>query len=246
VVDPFASSAPTILRGEGLDWPILRVLRPGELVRVYGHLRFEVEMPVPAGDRTMSIRELFEHVERHPDEVAYMRNSLLSAFGAELAQLLPAPVRDLNWLGRLPEDARPEWTWVMVGGPGSTSPLHTDVAGSSAWNLLVTGRKRWHVVPPATSLELGLLPAGMGTDPPWPGDATGPVRFTQEPGDVVVVPSGWAHEVENEVVSVALTGNFVDASNVDFVRRYAREVGDAGALAVLDMLVVDNAPGPAS
>jgi hypothetical protein len=41
----------------------------------------------------------------------------------------------------------------------------------------------------------------------------------QHPGEIIFVPGGWAHEVFYHDASIALTGNYVDDTNVEIVSR---------------------------
>ena len=49
---------------------------------------------------------------------------------------------------------RPQYTWVLIGCRGTGGRIHTDHAGTSAWNALVVGRKRWTFFPPSTPAAL--------------------------------------------------------------------------------------------
>ena len=66
---------------------------------------------------------------------------------------------------------------------------------------LLEGRKRWR-----------LFEA--------PGAARG-VAGTQQPGDVLFVPAGWQHDVENAEFTVAVSHNFVAADNAPRSQRIA-------------------------
>jgi hypothetical protein len=45
-------------------------------------------------------------------------------------------------------DKRPNFRWMIIGPARSGSSWHQDPYGSSAWNALLSGRKRWAFYPP--------------------------------------------------------------------------------------------------
>jgi hypothetical protein len=60
--------------------------------------------------------------------------------------------------GLTSEDDRPPYKWILVGPGGSGAPFHTDPRGTSAWNAVLFGAKRWAFYPP------GHQPPGAGPD----------------------------------------------------------------------------------
>ncbi|MEU0136329.1 cupin-like domain-containing protein [Streptomyces sp. NPDC006296] len=213
---------PTVLRGAGRDWPVYARLDEARL-RELG------DRPVVARDAgnrpvTVPLREVVDELRAERPRGLYLRDQLVSEFEPGLWNLVPREVRRLNWLLALPEDERPDWVWLMIGGAGTGSPLHVDTMASSAWNLLGSGRKRWTFHPPHRAEELGLLPPGCAGPPG--GRSAAAVTLVQEAGDVVVTPSGWAHEVHNLTGTVSLTANFVNGSNLRFAQRYFEVQGD--------------------
>ncbi|QFZ23956.1 transcription factor jumonji [Saccharothrix syringae] len=211
---------PVVHRGLGLGWPVFAALQEPAL-------RQREDRPVEVEDaegRTVTARlsEVLDELSAPDPRGLYLRHQLVSEFDPGLWALVPRGVRRHNWLSALPEDVRPDWAWVMIGAAGTRSPMHVDVAASAAWNLLCAGRKRWAFHPRRRAEEWHLLPAGCA------GDDRGaePVELVQEPGDVVVTPSGWAHEVVNLTGTVSITANFVNGGNLDFALRYFDLVGD--------------------
>ena len=115
---------------------------------------------------------------------------------------------------------------------GTGSGLHIDVGETHFWMSCVHGRKRWRLVGPADTPELcphsilELNPRFLRSLDELARDSIGqyprsvPV-FEGElnAGELIFVPAGWAHEVCNLDHAVAVSANFVDASNLERARK---------------------------
>ncbi|CAG8483560.1 7747_t:CDS:2, partial [Scutellospora calospora] len=115
------------------------------------------------------------------------------------------------------ERRRPPYRWFVLGGERSGTGIHIDPLGTSAWNTLLVGHKRWCLFPPSTSRRL--------IDPPMKqkdresvtwftcvlpkllevqeenskslAEEYGMVEVLQRPGETMFVPGGWYHVVMN-------------------------------------------------
>ena len=142
------------------------------------------------------------------------------------------------------EDKRPPYRWMVIGPARCSSPpifsmpdgfvsrsgtgIHIDPLGTSAWNALVLGHKRWCFFPPETPAELLLDGEGKEAvswyqntyprtnNPDWPARYK-PLECIQHPGETVFVPGGWWHVVLNLDATVAVTQNFVSTTNFPMV-----------------------------
>ena len=122
---------------------------------------------------------------------------------------------------------RPSYRWIVMGPARCGAPWHVDPIGTSAWNGLVCGRKRWAMyppghVPPGVIVYNGDIYGGVRSPPSasWyceiypkllPHER--PLEIMQRPGDIIYVPAGWWHLVLNLDDTLAFTQNYVSPSN---------------------------------
>ena len=121
---------------------------------------------------------------------------------------------------RLPH-AFTNWPTLFIGATGSRSLTHVDRWHGHFWMLQISGTKRWSIWPEA---EQCLLSPQWSTkyDPSFPpveqleGVGSG-ITFDLKPGELLFVPGGCPHAVRNLDVTVAMAGNFVNATNIERV-----------------------------
>ena len=138
------------------------------------------------------------------------------------------------------EKHRPPYRWFLCGPARSGTCVHIDPLGTSAWNTVIKGYKRWVLFPPTTLRKvakaldvqdddeddeavhyfLDFLPRLRAalekqTDPMAESGcrSTDIIEFTQGPGETVFVPGGWWHSVLNVTDTVAVTQNFCSRTN---------------------------------
>jgi hypothetical protein len=117
--------------------------------------------------------------------------------------------------------------WMIIGPKNSGSNVHIDPLATSAWNMLLIGRKLWILFPPdVAESELKSAESRNGESNENTPDfcAAGwmvhilrnlpvdvysrRVQFVQQQGETVFVPEGWWHAVLNLETTLAVTQNF--------------------------------------
>ncbi|KAF9278507.1 jumonji domain-containing protein 6 [Mortierella alpina] len=136
---------------------------------------------------------------------------------------------------------RPPYRWFVVGGARSGTGIHIDPLGTSAWNTLTAGHKRWCLFPPgipknvydppmkpfdreAVSWFHHVYPRFAANDFEL-GKKYGMIQVIQRPGETMFVPGGWPHIVMNLDFTIAITQNFCSPTNFESVwlnTRHAR------------------------
>jgi len=133
-----------------------------------------------------------------------------------------------DYLQQTPQGTLYKDTWpsLFIGPKGTFSELHVDAFFSNFWMGLMQGRKRWVFF---KREDIGLL------EPEWTSPTTLDPTFKITPrnpdhmkrimqrckpmitvlnqGEVLYVPAGCPHFVENLDDTVAISANYVDASN---------------------------------
>ena len=119
--------------------------------------------------------------------------------------------------------------FVYVGPAGSKTALHADVFFSFSWSANVCGRKRWWLLPAAQRrLASDAATQPLAADIRTLRDAAAHViELEQGPGELLFVPSGWYHQVENMRDTISINHNWLNACNARWGLRRLRETLDA-------------------
>lgn len=218
---------PVIFTGLSDDWSARKKWSWRSLQKTYGATRVRVSMGGEVSAR-VPLSRYIDYVQSPDDYDAkgtpYLRDWNFLADHPEMAADFSEPFFANDWLMLIDRRIRPDLRWVYAGPSASTSPLHIDTIGTHAWLCQLIGKKRWKLFAP-TDVPESYLEKGANAFRPegarFPRLLTATCwEATLEPGETIFVPYGWRHQIENVGPSLALTGNYIDASNyIDCVTR---------------------------
>jgi hypothetical protein len=221
---------PVIITGALDGWSASR-WTPDYLRQRYGDCTVHIK------DQPIPLRQFLDQAERSTPEhpVPYLRDQILRDVHPDIAaEVTPYhPYIFPNWLrGRyLPKPVdyqlnRPSNVELFIGGLGTRlGELHYDFAHCHVALAQLYGRKQFWVYPPEQTPYLyatGMMSAIKDVEHPdlekYPLFAKAvPTVFVQEPGEVVVLPTGWWHTTRLLGTSIAVAVNFANHTNWDEV-----------------------------
>ncbi|KAJ1454152.1 hypothetical protein M885DRAFT_522319 [Pelagophyceae sp. CCMP2097] len=241
------TSTPLVVRGcvEHEAWPARTRWRSyGELLKTAGAADLRLKCGEDDDGRTIKMRldDFARYASSNADDspLYIFDQGFSDRKGAQIcldAFKVPNFVKGHDLFQLVGEDRRPPYRWWLLGPKRSGTCAHVDPLGTSAWNTVVSGRKRWVLFEPGTSK---VVAKGSKLCADWEDDEAcnyfvdilprirkhhahaRRVEFIQEPGETVYVPGGWWHAVINLDDTVGVTQNFASAENFDAVWEQTR------------------------
>ncbi|KAI8928391.1 hypothetical protein BC831DRAFT_448565 [Entophlyctis helioformis] len=212
-----------------LAWDAMRKWTVEYLAGKYSDVFFKVgnEYGNPR-NINMSFGDYIHYMHHQQDDSPlYVFDEQFAHRAPDLADAYSTPsIFEQDYLSVLGESGRPDYRWLVIGPMRSGASWHIDPLGTSAWNTLIVGRKRWmlyppQIMPPGGSLPLSTLSWYMDVYPHLPADMR-PIEIVQNPGETIFVPAGWPHAVLNlDPVNIAVTQNWMGDGNA---RRCLQEI----------------------
>ena len=101
--------------------------------------------------------------------------------------------------------------------------MHIDVHMTSAWNVLISGKKIWKFYRPKYRSKVyeGSVDAFNPNFYKYPlFKEIESITIEQNPGNIIYTPPGWWHQVRNLERGISLTENFINMSNWRIVYKY--------------------------
>lgn len=220
---------PVVLSDGATSWPALRRWSPAYLRHAYGPRTARV------GGYDMRLEDFQRYARRCADDMPlYLFDPQLHAAAPSLMKDFAVPTQFEEDLFALLGGRRPDYRWLIAGPARSGSSFHVDPNATSAWNAVISGRKKWVMFPPGVTPP-GVHPSADGADVAAPlsliewflnfyGAARAakvkPLEAVVGPGEVLFVPTGWWHLALNVEACVAVTQNYVSAANLPAVLRF--------------------------
>ncbi|KAG0217223.1 hypothetical protein BGX33_011101 [Mortierella sp. NVP41] len=223
---------PLMLQNSGVEhWPAWEQWTLDHLAAKYGNTLFRVSNIDSNKEPSFNLcfADFLHYVRYNSDtDPLYLFDPYFAETVPEMDSAYKIPKYfEFDYFSLLKGDIRPPYRWLLVGPQRTGAPWHVDPSGTSAWNTLLSGHKRWALYPPHT-----IPPGHDPTSPerktsvswyldvyPYLPPESRPLEIVQNPGQTIYVPSGWWHMVINMDDTVAVTHNFVDEANLLEVKR---------------------------
>ncbi|KAG0480305.1 hypothetical protein HPP92_011163 [Vanilla planifolia] len=249
---------PVLLTEVAKAWPARSRWTMDQFLSNYGDVAFRISQR-SSKKITMKFKDYISYMKsQHDEDPLYVFDDKFGENAPALLQDYSVPhLFEEDFFDVLDYDQRPPFRWLIIGPERSGASWHVDPGLTSAWNTLLCGRKRWALYPP------GRVPVGVTVHVseddgdvniespsslqwwldiyPLLADHDKPLECTQLPGETIFVPSGWWHCVLNLETTIAVTQNFANASNFEFIcldmapGHAHKGVSRAGLLAIRDV-----------
>jgi hypothetical protein len=200
---------------------------------VHGHV--EVSVTHEGGKRSMSsLRDYLDSFDVYrlsaeealcslPGQTPYLRGWTFEEVAPSLSNDFCVPSLFKDFFEKFPKRKRPPFHWLFLGPRGSCTPLHIDPSLTHAWLAQIHGRKRFILFPPEQVLDVwnngvfvDIFNPDMESFPKF--SLASAYEVVLEPGDMLFIPSGWAHHVSCIDDSISLTFNFLPENHFSAIR----------------------------
>ncbi|KAL8231955.1 hypothetical protein R6Q57_001733 [Mikania cordata] len=230
----YDAQKPVLVSGLADTWLAKETWTPEQLLIKYKDLPFRISQR-SANKIAMKLKDYVSYMqEQHDEDPLYIFDDKFGEVAPDLLKDYSVPhLFPDDYFDVLDSDQRPPFRWLIIGPERSGASWHVDPALTSAWNTLLCGRKRWALYPPGR-VPLGVTVHVNDEDGdvdietpsslqwwldfyPLLADEDKPIECTQLPGETIYVPTGWWHCVLNLETTIAVTQNYVNSKNFEFV-----------------------------
>ncbi|PWA69426.1 transferase, transferring glycosyl group [Artemisia annua] len=233
-VEQYDGQKPVLVSGLADTWLARKTWTPEQLLVKYGSTPFKISQK-SAKKLSMKFEDYVSYMqEQHDEDPLYIFDDKFGDVAPDLLKDYSVPhLFPDDYFDVLDSDQRPPFRWLIIGPERSGASWHVDPALTSAWNTLLCGRKRWALYPPGR-VPLGVTVHVNDEDGdvdietpsslqwwldyyPLLADEDKPIECTQLPGETIYVPTGWWHCVLNLETTIAVTQNYVNSKNFEYV-----------------------------
>ncbi|KAI3751617.1 hypothetical protein L2E82_22708 [Cichorium intybus] len=230
----YDAQKPVLISGLTDTWAARKTWTPEQLLLKYGDKPFRISQR-SAKKLSMKFKDYVSYMqEQHDEDPLYIFDDKFGEVAPDLLKDYSVPhLFPDDYFDVLNDDQRPPFRWLIIGPERSGASWHVDPALTSAWNTLLCGRKRWALYPPGR-VPLGVTVHVNDEDGdvdietpsslqwwldfyPLLADVDKPIECTQLPGETIYVPTGWWHCVLNLETTIAVTQNYVNSKNFQYV-----------------------------
>ena len=146
------SERPVMIQGLTESWPASQKWNWKTLCRDYGNVRFQCGDDDNGKSMKLKLKHFFGYMQHQTDDnPLYIFDSTFNERGAtgqlRMDYEVPKYFKQNLW-SEMPKDKDPPHSWFLIGPKRSGTTVHIDPLGTSAWNTLLQGRKRWFVIEP--------------------------------------------------------------------------------------------------
>ncbi|KAI8464575.1 MAG: hypothetical protein J3K34DRAFT_388468 [Monoraphidium minutum] len=142
---------PVVITDVAGSWPAVKKWTRPYLMQAFAGRE------VIVGNAPMRLAPYLAYADANADEMPlYLFDKAFALAAPQLAGDYSVPPYFADDLFEaLGEEGRPDYRWLIIGPRHSGSSFHVDPNGTSAWNAVITGAKKWILYPP------GCTPPGV-------------------------------------------------------------------------------------
>lgn len=236
-IEQFAKKAtPVIVEGACSHWPAMHRWSIDALEERFRHVAFKVAKNDNGKKLRMKFKYYADYIRRQQDDAPlylFETNVDDNAYIRDLTKDYEMPdIFPHDWMMLVNNESRPPFRWFCIGPKRSGTTVHIDPLGTSAWNAVTHGVKRWVLMEPGETKRRvkgkDLVKEGEDDEAVMYFDFILPrikkaypemkiYEGLQNPGDIIFVPGDWWHGVLNLEDCVAVTQNYCGPDNFDLV-----------------------------
>ncbi|EGM76570.1 JmjC domain-containing protein [Rheinheimera sp. A13L] len=231
VLQCIGNMEPFIIKGGASSWEAISKWTWEYFRKNLGHFRLQVFRTKNRHDyRYMSIAEYVDYIVNCEESDPYYATAwqFSLAFKQLVNDYQVSESFDCLIKRRIPDDILHSdaklllLRWIYMGPKNSGSSMHLDICSTHAWNAVISGKKEWVFFGPEYTAhvydgEVDSFIPDYDLHPKF-RDAIGYHCF-QYPGDIIFTPCTHWHQVRNLEAGISITENFVNHSNLNYVRR---------------------------